>query len=343
MRRLALVLVTLGLAVAACGGTAEPGSEASTTQVPPTSAVPGTTTSETPAPTTTTATPTTTVPDEPLALGVYLYLDEPGQPHRPGPFLAPVHREVPNTVDTAAAALGALLAGPTADEAASVPGLSTAIPEGTELLGVSMEGGLATVDLSAELSRRRRLGSDGDGRRPGGVHRDPPRGCHRGGHRAGGRAGGRAHQPGRPGRPAGDPRRLHRLPGDGLGGEPHLRWHRHQPDDGDRRGGCLRGHLRVRPHRQRGPDHRRGLCHDRRGNGLGRLRLHHRLRHRHAAARPPDRVDHVGRGWQPGEHPRVPGRSASPSSTRPSPPRFPLPGRRRAGTERLLARYRAAP
>ncbi len=83
---------------------------------------------------------------------MYLYLDEPGQPHRPGPFLAPVHREVPDTVETAAAALDALLAGPTADEAASVPGLSTEIPEGTELFGVTMDGSVATVDLSAEFA-----------------------------------------------------------------------------------------------------------------------------------------------------------------------------------------------
>jgi spore germination protein GerM len=146
------MVVGLMLAMVACGGASDPGSETSTTpQAPSTSAVPGTTTSEAPEPTTTTQASTTTVAEEPLALAVYLYLDEPGQPHRPGPFLAPVHREVPPTVETAAAALDALLAGPTDDEAESVPGLSTAIPEGTELLGVSMDGTVATVDLSAEL------------------------------------------------------------------------------------------------------------------------------------------------------------------------------------------------
>jgi hypothetical protein len=62
-----------------------------------------------------------------------------------------VHREVPDTDETATASLEALLDGPTADEAASVPALSTAIPEGTELLGVTVDGSVATVDLSAEL------------------------------------------------------------------------------------------------------------------------------------------------------------------------------------------------
>ena len=153
MRRPALVLMAIALALAACGGGTDPGSEgSSTTQAPPTSAVTDTTTSEAPEPTTTTTAPTTTVAEEPLAVGVYLYLDEPGQPHRPGPFLAPVHREVAGTVETAAAALESLLAGPTADEAASVPALSTQIPEGTELLGVTITDGVATVDLSAEFA-----------------------------------------------------------------------------------------------------------------------------------------------------------------------------------------------
>jgi spore germination protein GerM len=151
MRRTALVPVAMMLVAAACGGGGDP-----TASTPPpeptTSGSPVTTTLALPSTTTSsTAAPTTTVAAEPLALGVYLYLDEPGQPHRPGPFLAPVHREVPHTDETATASLEALLDGPTADEASSLPALTTAIPEVTELLGVTMDGSVATVDLSAEL------------------------------------------------------------------------------------------------------------------------------------------------------------------------------------------------
>jgi len=46
----------------------------------------------------------------------------------------------------AAAAVTALLAGPSVEERAA--GVGTSIPEGTELLGVSIERGLATVDLT---------------------------------------------------------------------------------------------------------------------------------------------------------------------------------------------------
>jgi spore germination protein GerM len=153
MRRTTLMLVVLVLAAAACGGGGDPA--ASTTVAEPATTAPPVPTTAAPAPSTTTSAtsaPSTTVAAEPLALGVYLYLDEPGQPHRPGPFLAPVHREVPPTVETAAAALEALLAGPTDDEAASAPALSTQIPEGTELLDVTIADGVATVDLSAEFA-----------------------------------------------------------------------------------------------------------------------------------------------------------------------------------------------
>jgi hypothetical protein len=49
----------------------------------------------------------------------------------------------------AAAAMTALLAGPTASESGERQ-ISTAIPEGTTLLGVSAKNGVATVDLSTE-------------------------------------------------------------------------------------------------------------------------------------------------------------------------------------------------
>ncbi len=44
----------------------------------------------------------------------------------------------------------ALVEGPTAEETAGIPAISTAIPEGTTALGVEVNEGTATVDLSAE-------------------------------------------------------------------------------------------------------------------------------------------------------------------------------------------------
>jgi hypothetical protein len=61
--------------------------------------------------------------------------------------VAVVHRTVPHDVATSRAALGQLLAGPSGDEADL--GLTSAIPVGTELRGVGIEAGLATVDLSS--------------------------------------------------------------------------------------------------------------------------------------------------------------------------------------------------
>jgi hypothetical protein len=60
--------------------------------------------------------------------------------------IAPVRREIPATLDAARAAVVELLEGPTDDEAAG--GLVSAIPAGTELLELSLDRGVATVDLS---------------------------------------------------------------------------------------------------------------------------------------------------------------------------------------------------
>jgi hypothetical protein len=62
--------------------------------------------------------------------------------------VGPVAREVTG-VTTAAGALDALLAGPTAAERAL--GLSTTIPAGTSRLGISIHDRIATVDLSQEF------------------------------------------------------------------------------------------------------------------------------------------------------------------------------------------------
>jgi hypothetical protein len=80
-----------------------------------------------------------------------------------GDRLVAVARPRPATRRIATAALGALLAGPTRAERAA--GLTTEVPAGTRLLGVSAGGSVATVDLTSEyqagadsLSMQMRLG-----------------------------------------------------------------------------------------------------------------------------------------------------------------------------------------
>ncbi|HJR93558.1 MAG TPA: GerMN domain-containing protein [Acidimicrobiia bacterium] len=91
-------------------------------------------------------------PPSTMAVAPYFFLDENGHPQRTGPFLAPVHRTVPRSSATAAASLEALLAGPTAAETASIPSVSTQIPDGTTLNSVVIAAGVATVDLSSEFN-----------------------------------------------------------------------------------------------------------------------------------------------------------------------------------------------
>ncbi len=59
-------------------------------------------------------------------------------------------RQVPGTKAVATAALNALLAGTTALETKN--SISTAVPAGTQLLGLSIAGGVATVNLSSEFA-----------------------------------------------------------------------------------------------------------------------------------------------------------------------------------------------
>jgi spore germination protein GerM len=63
--------------------------------------------------------------------------------------IVPVLRDVPATKAVATAAVTALLAGPNGQEQASR--ISTVIPAGTQLLGLSIANGVATVDLSREF------------------------------------------------------------------------------------------------------------------------------------------------------------------------------------------------
>jgi hypothetical protein len=68
--------------------------------------------------------------------------------HGPGPWLFVTERTEPFAPAIGGAALNALFAGPSELERGA--GVSSAIPQGTRLLGLSIEDGLATADLSAE-------------------------------------------------------------------------------------------------------------------------------------------------------------------------------------------------
>lgn len=62
-----------------------------------------------------------------------------------------VKRTLPGTEAVAKAALEALIAGPTDAEKATWPAISSAIPDGTRLLGVTIDDGIAKVDFSEEF------------------------------------------------------------------------------------------------------------------------------------------------------------------------------------------------
>jgi hypothetical protein len=66
--------------------------------------------------------------------------------------LVPVLRVVPKTVAVATAAMKALIAGPNDKELGATPAMYTTVPADTRLLGISISGGVATVNLSAEFA-----------------------------------------------------------------------------------------------------------------------------------------------------------------------------------------------
>ena len=172
MRRIVIVFATLALV--ACGtntATPEPPQQSPsttpvpatwTTQAPTTTAAPvgttttvasSTTTTAFPAATTTTAASPGTIapPTAPLVVAPYFYVDEDGRTGRTGPFLFPIAREVESTVAVARAAMEQLLTGPTKAERESVPAISSAIPSGVRLLGLTISEDIAVVDLSSQF------------------------------------------------------------------------------------------------------------------------------------------------------------------------------------------------
>lgn len=142
MRRLPGIIVPLSVVVgllAACGDTSD---SSSTTGAPITvpDTVPDTTLPDTTLPDTTVA-PTTvapTLPAETVTVAAYFVRDE---------HLVVVGRDV--AAWEGVPVMEAVLAGPTIVEADL--GITTMIPDGTEVLGVEVQGSEATVNLSSEF------------------------------------------------------------------------------------------------------------------------------------------------------------------------------------------------
>jgi len=151
MRRFSRVMApvaALTLVLSACA--TETGDTTTTTAPLITSSVPTTSTTQ-PATTTTTQAPTTTTTIPAETGAVVYYLLEEVENDSGGPFLVPVYRESSSSDDPARQVVDLLLQGPSEDETAGLPAISTAIPQDTESLGVSVDDGVATVDLSAEF------------------------------------------------------------------------------------------------------------------------------------------------------------------------------------------------
>lgn len=92
-------------------------------------------------------------PPRTAEVAVYFLMDSLGDdPIGPGPFLAPVARTISTPTVPGTPTMTMLLAGPSQNEREGIPSLSTAIPVGTRLLGLVVENGVATVDLSSEFA-----------------------------------------------------------------------------------------------------------------------------------------------------------------------------------------------
>jgi germination protein M len=143
MRRLTVAVTVLAVLAAGCGSSGAAGEGDVTDIVSP--GTTGTTTAPTTPPATTTPTTSgggTTAPvGETMTLQVWLARGE---------ALWPVMRQVPKSPAVATAAVNSLLGGPTARERRH--GISSIVPDGTKLLGISIAHGTATVDLSSEYA-----------------------------------------------------------------------------------------------------------------------------------------------------------------------------------------------
>jgi germination protein M len=143
-RRLAAPLL-VPLILAALVGACAPAAETGSGPIPTSSVVPAETAA--PSAATSTAEPSASIrpsPSPSTTVRVYFYLG--GAPGSDG--LVPIERSVSGE-DPIAGALTALLAGPTSLEAGDRT-ITSAIPDGSRLLGLAIGDGVATVDLSRE-------------------------------------------------------------------------------------------------------------------------------------------------------------------------------------------------
>ena len=97
------------------------------------------------------ATTTSAGPQGVLDAAAYFFVDQTSPGWEGGPYLIPVSRSV-SASDPYPEIVSMLVDGPNAEEAAQTPAFATAIPVGTALHGVTVTGGVATVDLSAEFT-----------------------------------------------------------------------------------------------------------------------------------------------------------------------------------------------
>jgi germination protein M len=125
----ALVVLGVAAGVAACGGSSGGSTPAATV-----------TETVTATPSQTAASPSPSASATPTTISVYFLRGEK---------LGVAQRQVPHTAGVATAAMTALCGGPSGEERAA--GLTSSVPEGTELLGVAIADGTATVDLSSEF------------------------------------------------------------------------------------------------------------------------------------------------------------------------------------------------
>lgn len=143
---LILMIVALTITAAGCGANSDVG-DGGTVSTSTTEAGQAATTTTTPPQETTTTTPpqdtttTTRASEDTLTLRVYFTRDEK---------MSAASRVIPTTQQVGAAAMRALLEGPTEVERAY--GAVSNIPEGTTFLGLTIDDGIATVDLSKEYS-----------------------------------------------------------------------------------------------------------------------------------------------------------------------------------------------
>jgi spore germination protein GerM len=148
----ALVAVLVGACTPSSGGlgsigSAAPSSDPSvalgSSDLTPAPSSPGATPSTSPGQTSEPTPPTSGT----SVVRAYFYL---GGPQFSEGFVA-VLREIPSTQAVARAAMNALIAGPQGSELGASPAITSAVPGGTELLGLSIANGVATVDLSREF------------------------------------------------------------------------------------------------------------------------------------------------------------------------------------------------